>query len=430
MALPMQRFPWLVFFLGLLALTPGLRAEAEWTVLAYMSGDDAGDAPMEKIQIESLLESAEYVAKGGPVHFVAQLDRAPKRTRDLKKFYHNGDYAGASRYVIEGQKVLEVEQLGEVNCGDPTTLYDFLRWGVKNYPAKRYALIMSGHGSGILSWRGTGSVVDPQPGKVNFDPFTTYDDTDNDTLTVFELTRVLESFKSRLNGGKKLDLIAFESCLPGAIEAVYEMRDAVKLYVGSPDVTYYKTFPYRHMLHALGAQPGQGPSQLAEVLCKNFIERSKDNSAPDAMMAWRTDRAEDIVSALSRLSIELLRAAKAGAELSFHEQYAYWDEPHYYWDLSKIAEACARGTTGVAKAPNFPSIQELGRELYDAIRQARVAGWYDGAMADQKVGGLSIYWPKKGETHQQYQRYYKAFRMSKDSAWDEFVDRMKLGIEP
>lgn len=415
---------WMTALLLLLPLAP-LRAEADWTVLAYMSGDDAGENPMETVQIDALIQTAQYVPAGASVHFVAQLDRGPRRLAKLRPKYYDPDYAGATRWLMQGGKVTAQQELGEVNSGDPATLYDFLRWGVEHFPAKRYALVISGHGSGILTWRGPGSVADGTPGRVVFDPFTAYDDTDQDALTVFELREVLAHFRDRLHGGRKLDLMAFESCLPSAMEAVYELRDGVEVLVGSPDLTYYGTFPHDWLVATLARAPATTPFELAEVICKHFLEKSKSNQAGDAMMAWRTDRIEEVVSTLSRLSQELLRAAASGGRLSFQGQHAYWADPYYYWDLGLMARACAQGTTGLVGTPEDAEIRRLGAELSQAIRSARVAGWYDGDLATRKVDGLSLFWPKEGETYQRYRSYYKAFESSRVGSWDELLDVMK-----
>ena len=52
-----------------------------------------------------------------------------------------------------------VEDLGEVNMADGQTLVDFVKWAMENYPADKYALILSDHGMG---WPGGWS--DPDPG--------------------------------------------------------------------------------------------------------------------------------------------------------------------------------------------------------------------------------------------------------------------------
>ena len=42
----------------------------------------------------------------------------------------------------------ELADLGEVNMSDGKTLVDFVTWAMENYPADKYALILSDHGMG------------------------------------------------------------------------------------------------------------------------------------------------------------------------------------------------------------------------------------------------------------------------------------------
>jgi len=41
-----------------------------------------------------------------------------------------------------------VQKPGESNSGSLDALIDFIKWGIKNYPAERYALILWNHGGG------------------------------------------------------------------------------------------------------------------------------------------------------------------------------------------------------------------------------------------------------------------------------------------
>lgn len=429
-----MRFPALSRFvllalLGSLALAPASRALDEWTILAYMSGDDDSKNPVELPQINALLDSAKYVPAGGAVNFVAQADRGPKVTAELRRKYYDPDYQGATRWDVAGGKVTEREKLGEVNMGDPRTLWSFLEWGVRNYPAKRYLLVIAGHGSGVLSWRGPGSVSSANPGEVRFgsgDRFVAYDDTDDDTLTVWELREVLAAFRDRLNGGRKLDVLALDACLPGGIEALYELRDGVDYFVGSPSLTYYGAFPYASLANWFSQEPTVSPRALCEWICKGFIDRSR-NQHPDAMQAWRTDLAEELVSVLSRLAVELILARQELGKVSFQKVVAYWDAPHLYWDLGKIADSIRNGWSTSTRASNGQAILDIAGELKTVLGQARVAGWYDGSFADDKVGGLSIFWGNP-EQYGGYRNYYKALSFSRDGRWDEFLDAFVLGM--
>ena len=78
--------------------------------------------------------------------------------------------------------------------GDPQTLVDFVSWGVKEFPAQHYALMLWDHGS---SWAGIA-----------------FDDTDGEKgISLPELDAALRTSSNPDRRSSKLDLIGFDACL-------------------------------------------------------------------------------------------------------------------------------------------------------------------------------------------------------------------------
>ena len=105
-----------------------------------------------------------------------------------------------------GRKIL-LENLGEINTGDGSTLEYFIEYCKENYPAKRYFLEIASHGT---AWYASG-----------------LDKTSNDDwLNLEEIQRALDK-----TGG--VDIIAFiSSCAMAAVESVYELRNLTDVYIG------------------------------------------------------------------------------------------------------------------------------------------------------------------------------------------------------
>ena len=59
----------------------------------------------------------------------------------------------SKRLLIKGNEIIEIEDLGETNTGDPNTLREFILWGVNKYPADHYILILWNHGGGVSGIR-------------------------------------------------------------------------------------------------------------------------------------------------------------------------------------------------------------------------------------------------------------------------------------
>ena len=51
-----------------------------------------------------------------------------------------------------------VEAMGECDMGNVDVLTDFVEWGAKTYPAKKYAVVIWNHGSGWSKRRGNNNL--------------------------------------------------------------------------------------------------------------------------------------------------------------------------------------------------------------------------------------------------------------------------------
>jgi cysteine peptidase C11 family protein len=108
----------------------------KWTVMVYMTGDrsldNSGFADLKEMKEVGSTEEVALLAQ-----FTRGVKHRPTKRYYLRKGSRNGALAGDV-----------VEELGEKNTADPRVLEDFVRWGVENFPARRYMLVMWGHANG------------------------------------------------------------------------------------------------------------------------------------------------------------------------------------------------------------------------------------------------------------------------------------------
>ncbi len=121
----MIRLPALVLAAVCLALSGPSSAFAmkEWTIIGYFVGDDDSEHPIEDSQIRDLLELAS-IPDSESVDLIVQMDRGKKLTAQMKQYYSDVNYSGGVRYQIRKNKWIQEAKIGEVNSGDPQTLYD------------------------------------------------------------------------------------------------------------------------------------------------------------------------------------------------------------------------------------------------------------------------------------------------------------------
>lgn len=173
--------------------------ERQWTVLYYGAGNNnlSRDLNMEMGGLRNAGSSHE-------VQVVAQLAR---EDQDVIR----GEMAKIPvRFGAVRPEFVERESLS-ADMGKKETLSDFLAWGMQEYPAKHYMVIQAGHGNGHR-----GSMTDESTGSI---------------ITPVEQRQAFES------APHKVDILLKESCMGASLEEAYEMKESVRFYLASQDVT-------------------------------------------------------------------------------------------------------------------------------------------------------------------------------------------------
>ena len=115
--------------------------EGTWTIIVYLCGSDLesenGMASMD-------MEEMERASTGSDVKFVLETGGANSWENGVSR-------RKLERYVICDGKAERVDSLAMANMGESSTLADFLKWGVAEYPAGNMGLVLWNHGSGSIN---------------------------------------------------------------------------------------------------------------------------------------------------------------------------------------------------------------------------------------------------------------------------------------
>ncbi len=227
---------------------PAFQQETEWLVMLYQNADDEvleGD-------IFTDLNEAELIGSTDDVVIVSQLDRYEGA------FDGDGDWTTAKRYLVTQDDDLgvlnseELEDLGEVDSGDPETLADFMIWAITNFPAKKYALILSDHGAG---WLGGWNDDAPSEGS---------------SLSINEIDQAL-AYAVAETGIDQLEFIGFDACLMSQVEALSGVAPYARYAVASEETEPAMGWAYAQFLGELVDRPTQNGSTLARNIVKSYI---------------------------------------------------------------------------------------------------------------------------------------------------------------
>ncbi len=204
------------------------------------------------------------------------------------------------RFMIKKHKLIELQDIGETNTGDPSVLRDFLIWGTKNYPANRNIVIVWNHGGGIkdtdiyksIAPKFKSSLFVPPKNRTgsSFDKLITRTTGITELKTIDELLNVSHrmvctddtsrdfldniELKSALNlSDKKFDIIAFDACLMSMYEIIYQSKDQADFFIGSQEVEPSEGWPYKLILNFLSSMP----SVKNQILSAKIVELFKES---------------------------------------------------------------------------------------------------------------------------------------------------------
>ena len=147
-------------------------------------------------------------------------------------------------------KLNEVDNMGKVNMGNPTTLSDFINFSRKNYPADKYGLIMWDHGGGSIAGFG-------------------HDEKFADgTLTLLDMQKAfIEAGLEK----DKLEFLGFDACLMATVEMAVLASNYSQVLIASEDLAPGDGWDYR-FLSVFNKNPKISGIEVGKVIVDTFID--------------------------------------------------------------------------------------------------------------------------------------------------------------
>ena len=394
----------------------------EWTVIVYSAADD--EVLEENMWFD--VNEMELTGSNPQMNIVVQLDRYSRA------FTGDGDWSDTRRFLITQDGDLEsiqspvVESVGEVDTGDPRTLIDFVTWAVQNYPAKKYALILSDHGGG---W--TGGFSDMSASAYS-------------ELSIPEIVASLEQIRQN-TGVDKFELIGFDACLMGQIEVFGSLYPFSNYMVASEEVEPGYGWSYAAWLAQLARNPAMDGAGLSESIISTYVVNetllsggrvSSDEIAQEesttTLSAVRSAGVPDVIGAMNQFvsaMSELEQGIVAEARTYTRSYFSLFGEevsPSFI-DLGNFAEVLATLTDDAA-------VEQAAIQLRSAISSAVVAEKHGLNMAGSN--GIAFHFPDSDlyyytEFNADFPPYYaeSSTKFLEQSVWDEFLAYHYTGEE-
>lgn len=364
----------------------------EWTILVFMNAANN----LEPDSIDDMNEM-EQLGSTSDVNIVVQWKRIAGYDST------NGDWKTTRRYYVTKDSDTEtvnsnllVDMGTGVDMGSPNTLRDFLQWGVRSFPARKYMVVIWNHGAGWRAYRDRLNI---------FARGVSYDDNTGNHIRIWELPLALSV-------GVKWDIIAFDASLMQMLEVAYEIRNLGDYIVGSEESPPAAGYPYHRILAPVVSNPGISARDLAAQVVTQTINYynpdSTDNITQSALDASQIENVAQKVDALAQVLLTVAPGNGAALAVARDNAQAYGE--YTYKDLWDYTEQLR------ARLPNSQQLADAINGVQSALSQAVIAEAHSNRRVNRSHG-LSIYVPTPGG----FETRYGLLAFARTTHWDEWL---------
>ncbi|MDR3589150.1 MAG: clostripain-related cysteine peptidase [Negativicutes bacterium] len=284
-----------------------IEQEKDWTILIYANGNNELMPEMWRAKTD-----AEKIGSDDNVNVVLQISREKNELVTIIRPYEaltpsRVKWIGARRYFLINGKADLIKDLGRINMANPMTLCDFLTWGMNCYPAKRYMLVLGGHG-----YQFVGAMTD-------------YSQSVPYIMGIPELCEALQLACSE--PGRKIDVLVLDICYFNLIEPLYEFGKEENHAVQNI-ITYIRDGPLQGLSYDKLVQAVRCNRQNSDM--SSFLRQIVDSLDFDLVAV---EINHNKLSRIKRLFSDLADcylAAKKGKGTQLHELFSANPEDDWY----------------------------------------------------------------------------------------------------
>lgn len=274
----------------------------------------------------------------------------------------------------------KIRSLSNRSIGNPSTLTEFINYGMKEFPADRYGLIFWNHGAGSVTGFG-------------------YDELHpNDTsLSLIEIQRGLQN--SHSSGSAKFTFIGFDACLMATLETASAVSPYADYLVASQELEPSKGWNYKSITNSLRHNPQMPSKQIGRLIADSFVDSYKGKEYEQVTLSVTDLRKVDALAAsVGKLSEEIYRKLicesgmveqpfykKLSASRTESKSFGMSAFTYHGPDMVDLLDFCQN----MIKKTNAALINEITKNIKETVIYTRRSG----NLAKEHICGLSVYFP-------------------------------------
>ncbi len=357
------------------------------TVLVYMIGSDLeSHSQYASKNISEMMEAGSTTGMnvvlqtgGANSPGTPPMDRHAMLPRGI-------DWTRTQRYYVHKGSLEQLEDLGtdtagsDRDMGDAATLQAFLTWGIENYPARKYVVVLWDHGGGVNHGVGPDEV----------------------TGTALKVAGIRDALAAASQeAGQKFALVGFDTCLMGTAEVAASLAPSADFLVASQDLEPGPGWEYKSFLLYVADEPDAGGDAIGKQIVDVYVAKStsRDVSYPVTLAVIDLSHAQALVDATNAFATALLPYAQT---TDGWKQIAQARLRTLDWETSSIfgmatdlvdmsgfvTEVVARINANIGTDAN---LTQKGGAVTSAIEDAVVYSLATGS--DERATGLTVYFP-------------------------------------
>ncbi len=256
--------------------------DGTWTIFVYLCGTDleseAGEATDD-------LNKMINAGTDENIKFIVQTGGTKEWQNELV------DGSVFERYKIcDGEiELVDTQPLG--NMGESSTLSDFLKWGITEYPAQNMGLFFWNHGGGTL-------------GGVCCDELH-----ENDSLSLQEIDDALYSINDLMN--YNFEFIGFDACIMSTVEMANVLASHAYYMYASQEIVPGSGLDYTAFGSYLMEHPTADGAELGKVLADSYydlcVSEAEDGETP-TMSVIDLSKIDDAIVSFNAFSHDIYNA--------------------------------------------------------------------------------------------------------------------------
>jgi len=375
------------------------KSEAEWTIMVFSNAKN----DLERFLLSDINEM-ELVGSSKKVNIVVEVGRMDG--------YDSSDdnWTGVRRYLIQkdddmsrmGSKL--IQEMGMTDMGDYRNLAAFGKWAKENFPARKYMLIVSNHGSG---WeKGVRKAVVENKG-------ISYDEQSGNHINTPQLGAALREIG-------KLDVFSTDACLMQMAEVVYELKDSVDYIVGSEETEPGDGYTYNDFLGPLVARPAMTPREVGRLTVDAYSDHYDRIDQGYTQSLARASAVRGLLAASNAFADAMMASGEKELAKSARNatiNFAVYENRDMYDFARRVVEGSQDQNVKAAGQALMDYI--TGSLMIHSRARDSQGGFWSGPKQYTLAKGMAAYFPSYNLA-----AGYSELAWARDSRWDEFVTWM------